>query len=142
VAGGALLLGVLAIGVVSLTGRGAKREIQDPAPSTLAASPTAAPAAVAAGSGGTLVVDALPWGELVAITDGNGAKQSLDPGSRYTPVAVRLPPGEYTIEVRNPSFPQPVTLRAAIASGKVETRVAEFRRVDAAAYFRRVGLQP
>jgi eukaryotic-like serine/threonine-protein kinase len=141
-AGGALLLVVLAIGVVSLTGRVAKREIQDPSASTLAASPTAAPSAVATGSGGTLVVDALPWGELVAITDGNGTKQSLGAGSRYTPVAVRLPPGEYTIEVRNPSFPQPVTLRAAIASGKVETRVAEFRRVDAAAYFRRVGLQP
>ena len=141
-AGGTLLLVVLAIGVVSLTGRVAKREIQDPSASTLAASRTAAPSAVVTGSGGTLVVDALPWGELVAITDGNGAKQSLDPGSRYTPVAVRLPPGEYTIEVRNPSFPQPVTLRAAIASGKVETRVAEFRRVDAAAYFRRVGLQP
>ena len=53
-----------------------------------------------------------------------------------------LPPGEYTVEVRNPAFPRSVTLQASVATGKVETRVAEFRRVDAAAYFRRVGLQP
>jgi hypothetical protein len=142
-AGAGLAVVVVAVGLVSLRGPGAKPEIQATASVTPPPPPAGSPAAsLAAAAGGTLVVDALPWGEVVSITDSRGAKQGLANGSRYTPIAVRLPPGEYTVEVRNPAFPRSVTLQASVATGKVETRVAEFRRVDAAAYFRRVGLQP
>ncbi|HET7292789.1 MAG TPA: protein kinase [Vicinamibacteria bacterium] len=139
VAGAGLGLVAAAVGLVVLTSRGSKPEPTAPAPPSLASSPSAT---LAPAAGGALVVDALPWGEVVSIADARGARQPIGSGSHHTPLLVRLQPGDYTIEVRNPAFPKPVTLQATVAPGKVETRVAEFRRVEAAAYFRRAGLQP
>ncbi len=110
-----------------------------PQPSVTTPRPTAVPGG---GPTGTLVVDALPWGELAAVLDAKGARQGLGAGARYTPVALQLPPGDYTVEVKNPSFPSPVLVKASVRASAVETRVAEFRRVDAAAYFRKAGLTP
>jgi hypothetical protein len=120
----------------------ATRKPAEPSPSP-AASPTPAPPVVppVAGSG-TLVVDALPWGEITAVVDAKGTRHPLSAAARYTPVALQLAPGEYTIELKNPSFPKPVLVKAQVRASGTETRVAEFRRIDAAAYLKKAGLTP
>jgi hypothetical protein len=143
VAGAAGLLVVLGGGALLLVSQGGKKPAAaspaptaEPAPTTLAPAPTPVPK----GPTGTLVIDALPWGEVAAVVDTKGVRHPA--ASRYTPLAMVLPAGEYTIEVRNPSFPHPVSLKASVRAAATETRVAEFRRVDAAAYFRKAGLTP
>jgi len=108
-------------------------------------SPTPAPAPSAApttppgpGGGGTLVIDALPWGEVVSVVDAKGGRH--EPSSaRFTPLALSLPPGDYTVEVRNPGYP-PRSVNVSVAAAGTETRLVEFQRVDAAAYLKRAGL--
>ena len=51
-----------------------------------------------------------------------------------------LPPGDYTVEVRNPSFPKSLSTTVSVREAGSETKVFEFRRVDAADYFKRTGL--
>ena len=60
-------------------------------------------------------------------------------GAPDTPLALDLPPGEYTVRVRNPAFADTLALTATVKPGAVERRVVEFRRVDAADYFRKTG---
>jgi serine/threonine-protein kinase len=87
----------------------------------------------------TLVIDALPWGEVVSVMDEKGGRH--DPSSgRFTPLVLAVPPGEYRIEVRNPGFPNLVSASVSVRSADVTTRVLEFRRQDAAEYFKRTGL--
>ena len=107
-----------------------------PAPSAAA---TASPGDSLAASSGTLVIDALPWGEVVAVKDARGAARDLGPAP-VTPLALALPPGDYTVEVRNPAFPGPQSARVTVRSGGVERCLVEFRRLDAAEYFRKSGL--
>jgi hypothetical protein len=104
------------------------------APTPATASP--APAAVAAA--GLLVLDALPWGEVVEVLDEQGRRQPVA-SNAYTPLVVSLPPGKYRVSIRNPDFPKAVTLSATVGASRTERRVAEFRKVDAAEYFRRAG---
>jgi hypothetical protein len=99
--------------------------------------PSASPAAPTAAAG-ILVVDALPWGEVTEVVDEAGIRQSLAPSS-YTPLVLRLAPGRYTIALKNPESTKPVLLTAVVAAGAMETRVAEFRKVEAEEYFRRAG---
>ncbi len=87
---------------------------------------------------GTLVIDALPWGEIVRVTDARGSEWPL-PAARFTPLVLDLPAGDYTLEVRHPDFPRPLTERVVVSAEKAQTRV-EFRRIDAADYFKRTGL--
>ena len=105
---------------------------QPPAPATVAAPPVAAATA-------TLVVDALPWGEITEVVDGDGRQHPLGK-SRCTPLALVLPAGRYTVSVRNPGFPRPLSLVVTLDASEVETSVVEFRRVSAADYFRKTGL--
>jgi hypothetical protein len=86
-----------------------------------------------------LVIDALPWGEVVAITDAQGARHEPE-GGRHTPLALSLAPGDYTVEVRNPSFAAPLSRTVSVRSGDTTASVVEFRRVEAAEYFRKTGL--
>jgi hypothetical protein len=140
VAAAAGLLVLVGGGALYLVTRGGSTPTPTAAPSPPEA--TAAPPSTASqGPTGTLVVDALPWGEVVSVVDAQGARQA-SAGPRYTPVALQLPPGEYTVEIRNPGFPKAVSVKARVRAAAVETRVAEFRRVDATAYFRKAGLAP
>ncbi len=146
VAGAAGLLVVLGGGALFLAARGRTTPVEKivdiATPVSPPLGPTPRPTSSANPSTGTLVVDALPWGEVVTVTDAKGVRQPGGPGARYTPVVLALPPGEYTIEVKNPAFAKPVLVKASVRKGSVETLVAEFRRVDAAAYFRKLGLAP
>jgi serine/threonine-protein kinase len=104
-----------------------------------APSPSSASLASSSESLGTLVIDALPWGEVVSITDSHGARHE-PPGSRFTPLALPLPPGDYTIEVRNTAFAAPLSATVTVRAAQAERRLLEFRRVDAADYFKKTGL--
>ena len=123
----------------------ARREPNDfpPRPPDAAGAPATAPPASASAplssqaDMGTLVIDALPWGQVAEVTDARGSRQTLD-GGPDTPLALALPPGEYTVRVKNPGFPD-TSLTAVVKPGAVERRLVEFRRVDAAEYFRKTG---
>jgi hypothetical protein len=114
-----------------------------PAPAELPArletpAPAAPTAIAAAARSGTLLIDALPWGEVVAVTDAQGARYEPTDG-RHTPLALSLAPGDYRIEVRHPGFPRPLSATVSVRPGDTTSRVLEFRRVDAADYFRKTG---
>jgi len=98
----------------------------------------AAPVAAAPVASGTLVIDALPWGEVTEVVQPDGTRRIMD-GPAVTPLALELPPGEYTVRVRNPGFAQPLSVTATVKPAAVERRLLEFRRMDASDYFRRTG---
>jgi serine/threonine-protein kinase len=105
--------------------------IASPAPS-----PTAPPAA--ATPDGTLVIDAAPWGEVVEVVDAEGKHH--EPGStRYTPLALALPPGTYTVQVRHPGASKPQARTATVRAEAVERVSVVFRRVDALDYLQKSG---
>ena len=119
------------------------RRGEEIAPPPPVAGPESPPApspmpSVAAGAG-TLILDALPWGEVLEVKDAQGASQALPP-NRFTPLALALPPGEYTVRVRPPSGASPRSITVTVRASGAETRVVEFARVDAAAYLRKSGL--
>jgi tetratricopeptide (TPR) repeat protein len=110
-----------------------------PTPTLPAVPPPAAttpPPPVAAGSG-VLTLDALPWAEVVEITDGSGKKLPL-PATRFTPLSLTLPVGEYSVTLKNPSGPA-VTRKARVKAAANESLLVELRRVDAEEYLRKVG---
>jgi hypothetical protein len=86
---------------------------------------------------GVLIIDALPWAEIVSVVGENGAPQALG-SARYTPAVVHLPEGVYAICLRHPQFGSSkvnATVRAA-----AETRqVVEMGHVDARQYLREAG---
>jgi hypothetical protein len=100
------------------------------------AAPTAT--AVPPPTAGTLVVDAVPWGEVVEIRAADGRVQTLA-GSRSTPFLVALPAGAYTVSIRGPDGRETKSVSVSLGASATESRLIEFRRVDARAYFRRAG---
>jgi serine/threonine protein kinase len=137
---GAAAVAVLVLGIGGWLWMGRKRDDfpPPPQPTPIPGPSSPSPAPVVVPGNGTLIVDALPWGEVVEVTDANGVAQAL-PANHFTPLALSLPAGEYRLLVKPPSGkPQlvPVTVRAAGA----ETKVVSFRPVDAAEYLRRSGL--
>ncbi len=138
-AAGALL--VLVLGGVGLWALLRWRQAP-PAPTaspTASAAPTASPGGSLVAGAGTLVIDALPWGEVVAVRDSRGGRHEGGSG-RFTPLSLALPPGDYTVEVRNPAFPNLMSASVRVRAAGVERCLLEFRRVDAAEYFRKSGL--
>jgi serine/threonine protein kinase len=108
-------------------------EVAIPEPPPPATSLAAAPL-----SSGTLVIDALPWGEVTEVVRADGTRPALG-DIPVTPLALDLPPGDYTVRVRNPGFAETRSLTATVKPAAVERRLVEFRRVDASEYFRRTG---
>jgi eukaryotic-like serine/threonine-protein kinase len=107
----------------------------EPAPSLPGATtPGARPTA----ANGTLILDALPWGEVVEVLDVQGQPQPL-PVNRFTPLALSLPAGEYRVSLR-PATGPPRTLSVRVRPLAAEARLERFAPVDAAAYLRKSGL--
>ena len=94
-----------------------------------------APAAVAPG---TLVLTAIPWGQVTSIRDGGGQAHTL-PADVYTPLMLSLPPGEYVIELRNEKSRQPATLTVRIESGREISELATFTEVSVDEFFASLG---
>lgn len=133
-AAGAAALLALAAGGWWLGARGGSEAVVPPPPSP----PPASSPAAAAPASGTLVIDALPWGEVTEVVDAGGTRRAVS-GVPDTPLALELPPGAYTVRVRNPGFADTISLTATVRPAEVERRLLEFRRVDASDYFRRTG---
>ncbi len=90
-------------------------------------------------SPGSLVLDAVPWAEIVTLE--NPAIEEAPPisPSRFTPVILRLPPGEYWISLRYPPTGQVEERVVRVDSDiQVEERVI-FENLDAQTYFERIG---
>lgn len=90
-------------------------------------------------SPGSLALDAVPWAEIVALE--NPALEDPPPisPSRFTPVILRLPPGEYRISLRYPPSGQVEERVVRVDSDiRAEERVT-FESLDATSYFERVG---
>jgi serine/threonine-protein kinase len=105
-----------------------------PAPPSL----TASPSTPAPGPRGTLLIDAIPWGEVVEVVEPGG--QHHEPsGARYTPLAIELPPGSYTVRVRHPGAPEPFEKAVTVRPEAVETVSVVFRRVSAQDYLQKTG---
>ncbi len=82
--------------------------------------------------------DAAPWAELISLTDATGKALAL-PAERHTPVALFLPPGRYTGQLRHPSSPTPIPCQLEVkALGPNECQV-ETLRVNVDQYFQRAG---
>ena len=114
-----------------------KRAREGPAEATAPAVPSpATPAAKTAG--GTLVIEAIPWGEVVRVADGAGTEVAL-PADRTTPVVLSLAPGAYEVEITRPDAAEPGSCRAEVPpSGAAHCRVELFP-VTAVEYFRQAG---
>jgi len=140
-AAAALLLVIAGVGFMLTRGGPAPTPSPEPPPSTVpVVSVTRSPTSTLGGTAtaGTLLIDALPWGEVVEVVDAQGRRQTL-PSLRDTPLALSLAPGSYTIEVKNPGFgSQKATV--SVRAADVERKTLEFRRVDASDYLRRSGL--
>jgi eukaryotic-like serine/threonine-protein kinase len=103
-----------------------------------AASPTvAAPAQM-----GLLVIDAVPWGQVDRAQDAGGKNWSGGPDV-YTPLAVAVPPGQYSVLITNPGFPgKRLSLSAQVRPGERAMCVGRFEPIDAKAYFETQGWKP
>jgi hypothetical protein len=88
-----------------------------------------------------LLVDAAPWGEVVAVVAADGELARL-PTSAITPLLVNLRAGEYTIRVRDPRSGRSAEKTASLAPGERSVLIFQLDLVDVGAYFRAMGLEP
>jgi serine/threonine protein kinase len=109
-----------------------------PAPSTHGQTTDTTGAGHAAVAPAPLIVDALPWAELIEIIDARGGAHPVGPNS-YTPLSLELPPGEYKLSLKNPDFPEPLSVSVTVQPGRMNACRAEFRRVDAGEYLKKAG---
>jgi len=85
---------------------------------------------------GSVVLDALPWAEVVSIVDAQGNRREI-PANSYTPLMLTLPVGDYEVTFRNGSTR---TTKVRITNNSVSRiEPIDFGKVDAAEYFQRHG---
>ena len=86
----------------------------------------------------TLVIDAVPWAKITAITDAQGKAQPL-PSDDTTPAVLTLPPGTYTLSLALPDRPQPSTVTVTLSEGQTVHEVARLAKVDVDTFFKQMG---
>ncbi|MCG6963557.1 MAG: protein kinase [Acidobacteria bacterium] len=86
----------------------------------------------------TLVIDAVPWAKITAITDAQGQAQPL-PSDDTTPAVLTLPPGTYTLSLALPDRPQPSTVTVTLSEGQTVHEVARLAKVDVNTFFKQMG---
>ncbi len=131
-AAGVGILALLALAVWIAGRRAAPAGRARPQPATEPAAPQ-----FAAAPAGLLVVDAVPWGEVVRIAGPGG--DAPVPADAYTPLALRLPAGEYEVFLRHPDALAPRSCRAPVATAGTARCVVEFAAVEGYDYFREAG---
>jgi serine/threonine-protein kinase len=87
---------------------------------------------------GQLLINALPWGEVTSVKNGDGSEQLT--GNIVTPVVLSLPVGEYKVQLVNPNSKRSVVLDATVSANALTRCEAELDRVDAEAYVKGLGL--
>jgi len=92
----------------------------------------------AAAATSTLLVDAVPWGQITAITAADNTKHPV-PNGGYTPMILALPPGSYTLTLAHPSRQEPVTLQVTLEEGQRVSEVVELGTPDVDSFFKDMG---
>jgi hypothetical protein len=92
-----------------------------------------------AGEPGVLVVSAAPWGEVVSITDADGAQVEL-PDDVATPCVVIVEAGSYKVLVRGPSDGEQSEVRVDVVAGETVHGDASFSAPSADDFLTRYGL--
>jgi hypothetical protein len=134
---------IAAAGVWIASHRAAKPKVEDDAStSAVPVQQTAVPipaTPLAAASAGTLIIDAMPWAEVVQVQD-SGGKNLLKSAQPFTPMVLELPPGNYSVVMKNGNFPDRIlSVPAQVAQGTSTNCVGSFERIDPAAYFEMEG---
>ena len=86
---------------------------------------------------GTVLIDAVPWGTVMAVRSIDGREHTL-PSDSLTPVLINLPPGSYDITVAGPgpgSESRQVRVDVA-ADGVASAPVVRFPTVTVEDYFK------
>ncbi len=133
VLGGIALLGIL-LAVASLSGK----KTSDPVPEPPTARPTPAPATPAPAPEGSVVIDAVPWGEVTRITGPDGLELPGSVGA-FTPLFLLLPPGSYEIELSHPDAEEPWICQLEVTADSQSTCRGEFELVEVLDYFKKTG---
>ena len=84
---------------------------------------------------GTLVLDAVPWGEVTRITDAGGEEHPLGP-VHHTPLVLSLPAGRYTITLTNPSAPEPEEIAVEVRAAETTKHSVQFEKINLDTYFK------
>ncbi|MBW3564781.1 MAG: protein kinase [Acidobacteria bacterium] len=94
---------------------------------------------VVATTGPNLVIDALPWANVLAVTDaaGNNYLESAD----TTPLSLSVPPGTYRIRMSSPGGDGEITREIEVGEQGARTVVEEFEPPTAEEYFESFGRQ-
>lgn len=97
--------------------------------------------ALASGSG-LLIIDALPWARVESVESASG-QNWLSSSETYTPLALALPPGEYTVVLTSAAFPgKRVRLSAQVHPGRSAHCMGRFEPVNPKDYFKNRGWKP
>ncbi|WP_386067169.1 protein kinase [Tahibacter sp. UC22_41] len=87
---------------------------------------------------GELVLNAQPWAQVESIVDGNRKAIAL-PAEASTPLALKLPAGNYVITFRHPQASKPVSVIAKVEAQRRAVANAAFPTISAEDYFSRAG---
>ena len=91
---------------------------------------------------GLLVIDALPWGVIDRVEDSVG-KNWVGGAEVYTPLAIAVPPGKYSLIVTSARFPgKRLSHSVEVRSGKTAMWVGRFEPIDPKAYLETQGRRP
>jgi glucose/arabinose dehydrogenase len=94
---------------------------------------------VAVAPSGRVVVDAAPWGEVVAVIASDG-KRVAPPPRASTPLVLTLAPGVYEVQVARPGEGQEQrSCRVTVAASGLERCRVELGRVTGRQYFKESG---
>lgn len=115
---------------------GARGQVEAEAGAAGASLPTGG--AAASSAPGTLVIHAIPWGEVTEVKNAEGEAQTL-PTSPATPLAIELPAGTYTVSLRNPLTGKSATASATVEPGGVVRCRVVLEQVDGDAFLARFG---
>jgi serine/threonine-protein kinase len=131
---------LLAVGLFVLAAAwvGARRFSDRPSESVAVAEPALEPAPELDPAKGLLVMDAVPWGEVVRVTDGGGRALRL-PEETSTPLALAVTPGVYTVEISSPVSLESRTCQAQVTAAGAARCATDFYRLAALEYFQEAG---
>jgi len=107
--------------------------------------PPTLPEAAAGAAGGsaaatsTLVIHAVPWAEVAEIRNAEGELIAV-PGPGVTPLAVPLPPGRYTVWLRNPLLGKHGSAQVELRPGETLRCQVAIEQLDAAEFLKKAGV--
>jgi hypothetical protein len=87
---------------------------------------------------GLLLLEAVPWGEVVSITDADGQPVAL-PDPPQTPLYLELPPGHYRFELAHPDAEEPGVCEVEVVAFEARSCRVELATLDSTEYFKEAG---